>query len=87
MIEAGQYSVRTASGNIKTSQGVLFGVFCSTSTAGTIALYDDAATGTSIPMTGTITLVAGTLYRIPVGFANGLNAVIGGTANVTVIYL
>lgn len=86
-VEAGQYSRRTATANIKASNGVLLGVFCASSTAGTIQLYDDAATGTTTPITGSVSLTAGTWYRIPVGFSSGLYAVIGGTADVTIVYL
>jgi hypothetical protein len=85
-IEAGQYSNRTATANIKASSGVLLGFYVNSTTAGTIQLYDDAATGTTTPISGVITPAIG-WNALPVGFGNGLYAVIGGALNTTIIYL
>ena len=74
----------TASGNVKSSQGAMLGVFCSSSSSGTLQLYDDAATGTTVPITGSISLTAGQFYTLPIAFSSGLNAVVGGTADITV---
>lgn len=86
-IEAGNYSRRTATGNIKSVSGVLIGFYVASTTSGTIQFYDDAATGTTTPITGVITPAVG-WNPLPVAFANGLYAVIGGTAlDVTIDYL
>jgi len=75
----------TASANIKSSQGAMLGIFCSSSTSGTITLYDDAATGTSTAIAAVFNVTAGTYYPLPVAFGNGLYVVVGGTAAVTVV--
>ena len=85
-IEAGQYSNRTATANIKSTSGVILGFYVNSTTVGTIQFYDDAATGTTTPITGLITPVIG-WNALPVGFGNGLYAVIGGALNVTISYL
>lgn len=81
------YKNLTATANVKALDGILGGILCSTSTAGTVTIYDDAATGTSTPITGTITLIAGQFYSLPVAFSKGLYVVVGGTANITVAYV
>lgn len=86
-LAVGNFRNLSATANIKAGQGALLGVLCSTSTGGTLILYDDAATGTTTPITGTIALVAGQFYTLPVAFANGLYAVVGGTASITVAYV
>jgi hypothetical protein len=80
------YSYRniSASANVSNVSCTLAGVFCSTSTSGTIAIYDSATTTTSLPVTGTIALTAGQFYSVPAGLGYGCYVVIGGTANVTV---
>lgn len=77
----------SATANICNSDGLLAGVFCSSSTAGTMTIYDDAATGTSTKIVDTFTMVTGTWYPLPFAFANGIYCVIGGTASVTVGYV
>lgn len=80
------FSNKTATANIKNGPGTLAGFLCATTSSGTIILYDDAATGTSTPITGTITPAAGTWYPLPVTFRNGLYVVIANTLNVTIVY-
>lgn len=84
-IEAGFPANVTTSGNIKSSFGTLLGFYVNSTSAGTLILYDDAATGTTTPISGTITPAIG-FQRFPASFAKGLNAVIGGTLNVTFFY-
>lgn len=76
----------SATANVCNSDGILGGVFCSSSTAGTLTIYDDAATGTTTKIVDTFTLVAGTWYPLPLGVANGIYCVVGGTASITVAY-
>ena len=83
-LNVGSYKVLTATGNVASGEGALLGLFCSTTSSGTIILYDSATTTTTIPITAIITLTAGTWYNIPVTFTAGLYAVIANTANVTI---
>lgn len=85
-IAAGQHARRTASGSVKTTSGVLLGFYVASTTAGTIQFYDDAAAGIALPITGLITPAIG-WHELPVGFGSGLNAVIGGVLDVTIVYL
>jgi hypothetical protein len=77
----------TASTLIKTSPGECGQVFCSTTSSGTIALYDSATAATNNKIVDTITLTAGQSYPLYIKFVNGLYAVIGGTASVTVTFV
>lgn len=77
----------SASGNVLSGDGIIGGVFCSSSTAGTLAIYDDAAAGTTTKIVDTFTLVAGTWYPLPFAVAKGINLVIGGTAQITLAYI
>lgn len=87
-LNVGSYKIKSASGNVKpAADGALLGFFCNTTSTGTIIFYDDASTGTTTPITGTITPTAGTWYNIPAAFTNGLNVVIANTLNVTIIYV
>jgi hypothetical protein len=84
-LPVGNAKAISATANIKSSQGAMLGIFCSSSTSGTITLYDDAATGTSTAIAAVFNVTAGTYYTLPVAFANGLYVVVGGTAAVTVV--
>ena len=84
-LPVGNAKAISASANVKSSQGAMLGIFCSSSTSGTITLYDDAATGTSTAIAAVFNVTAGTYYTLPVAFANGLYVVVGGTAAVTVV--
>ena len=73
--------------NVCAADGIMAGVFCSSSSSGTLAIYDDAATGTTTKIVDTFNLVAGTWYPLPFAVANGIYCVIGGTASITVGYV
>jgi hypothetical protein len=75
----------TATANIKATTGQLIGFYVNSTTVGTIIIYDDAATGTTVPLSGTITPAIG-FHRFPASFASGLYVAIGGTLNVTLFY-
>jgi len=85
-LQVGSFKNVTASGNVKSSQGALLGFYVNSTTAGTIQFYDDPATGTATPISGVITPSIG-WNELPVAFATGLNAVVGGTLNATISYL
>lgn len=80
------YKQMSATANVANSDGWMLGVFCSSSTAGSLTLYDDPATGTTTKIVDTFTLVPGTWYPLPFAYATGLYAVVGGTAAITVGY-
>ena len=82
----GAYKNITASGNVSPIPTTVIGVLCATTSSGTVTLYDDAATGTGTPITGTITPAAGSFTPINAVTTKGLNVVVGGTINATVIY-
>ena len=84
--EAAGYHNMTSSANVSAVPANLIGIFCSTTSSGTVTVYDDAATGTGTPVTGAITLTAGTWYKIPAGCSKGIYVAIANTANVTVFY-
>lgn len=87
VLQTGNYKNLAATANVKSSAGNLLGMLCATTSSGTVILYDSATTTTSKPITGTITLAAGTYYPIPAGFSDGLYAVIANTANITLFYV
>lgn len=64
-------------GVVKTGNGVLGNILVSSTSAGTITVYD--STDTSKVIVPTFTPVAGTLYNFDLMFQNALNIVIGGT--------
>jgi hypothetical protein len=64
-------------------QKILGGVFCSSSTSGTLTIYDSASSGTSTTIVGVFNLTANTFYPLPFSAVDGLYFVIGGTAAIT----
>jgi hypothetical protein len=79
------YKQISASGNVCAIDGILGGIFVSSTTAGTVTVYDDAATGTTTKIVDTVTLAVG-WNPMPFAFSKGLNIVIGGTMSATVAY-
>lgn len=84
------YKQGNADSQIKIGGGKLFGVFVSSTTSGTFALYDSATASTSDPkIVNTVTVAAGTQYvSFPPGlwFSNGLYIDIANTIEYTVVY-
>lgn len=71
---------------IKTSQGVIGDVFFSSSTSGTVTIYDGlSATGTKI--IDTFTGAAATKYEFRIGCATGIFIVTTGTLSATVLWV
>jgi hypothetical protein len=79
-----------ADAQIKIGGGKLFGVFVSSTSSGTFALYDSPTASTSDPkIAATVTVAAGTQYlSFPAGiwFSNGLYIDIANTIEYTVVY-
>ena len=84
------YKQGNADSQVKIGGGKLYGVFISTTTSGTFALYDSAAASTSDPkIANTVTATAGTQYiSFPAGiwFSNGLYIDIANTIEYTIVY-
>ena len=86
VVTGGSYKNITATANLSPIPATVIGVLCSSTTGGTLILYDSATTTTTDPVTGTITLTAGQFYQIPASTESGIYAVIANTANITVFW-
>lgn len=75
-----------ASALVKTGQGVCGGVVVSSSTAGTVKLWDNTAASGTV-LVDTMSVSAGTSIRFDIAFATGLYVTIGGTATVSVLWV
>lgn len=79
-----------ADAQVKIGAGKLYGVFISSTSSGTFALYDSAGSSTSDPkIANTVTATAGTQYlSFPAGiwFSNGLYIDIASTIEYTIVY-
>ncbi len=84
------YRQGNADAQIKIGGGKLFGVFISSTSSGTFALYDSATASTSDPkIANTVTVTAGAQYiSFPPGiwFSKGLYIDIANTIEYTVVY-
>ena len=80
----------SADAQVKVGGGKLYGVFVSSTSSGTFALYDSATASTSDPkIAATVTPAAGGQYlSFPAGlwFSNGLYIDIANTIEYTVAY-
>ena len=81
--QVGQAKVCAAnfSGNVKQGSGAMLGFYASV--AGTMSLYDDAATGTTTPL-GTALVINTGWNPFPVAFSAGLNLVLTTAAGTLV---
>jgi len=90
--EGYRYAAISASANVSngaTGQvvaGVIGGFFVSSTTSGTIAIYDDVATGTATPILATFTPAASGFFLLNAKFSKGVYVVLGGTIAVTILY-
>ena len=84
------YKYLEASNQVKVGAGKLYGISVSTTSSGTLTIYDSGASSTSDgKIANTITLTAGTQYlSFPAGlwFNYGLYIVLANTATFTVAY-
>jgi len=84
------YKYLAASDQVKVGAGKLYGIFVSTTSSGTLTVYDtpDADTNDG-KIANTITVAAGTQYlSFPAGifFNSGLYIALANTATFTVVY-
>jgi hypothetical protein len=84
------YKYLTATDQTKVGAGKLYGIFVSTTSSGTITIYDSPAGSTQDPLiANTITVAAGGTYlNCPTGlfFNKGLYIVAASTITFTVVY-
>jgi len=64
----------------------LGGVFCASSSAGTLKVWDSTAASGAVCV-NTFSMAAATYYPIPADLKNGCYLTIGGTADITAFYL
>lgn len=83
-IETGSAKNLTASGAINANPGSLIGFYVNSTTVGTLVLKDGGTGGTAL--CGTITPAVG-FHRFPVTFVTSAYATIGGTLDVTFMYV
>lgn len=77
----------TASGVVKTGQGVCASILCNTSSSLVISVYDGVSTG-GTKFIGDLALAAGDVFDIPAQFMTGLYVeVVSGSGGVTVFYI
>jgi hypothetical protein len=72
----------TATGAAVSGPCSLIGLFCNSTSSGTIILYDNTAASGQV-IVGTLTPTAGVYYLVPASCANGIYATVGNTLNVT----
>ena len=84
------YKQGNADAQVKIGGGKLYGVFISTTSSGTFALYDSATASTSdSKIANTVTVTAGSQYlSFPAGiwFSKGLYIDIANTIEYTIVY-
>ncbi len=79
--DSGSPTLLSSSGSVKSGSGYLRGFYVSSTSSGTIVLYDNTA-GSGTAMSGTITPAVG-FHRFPAKFATGCYAVLANTISVT----
>lgn len=77
--EVGAYKNLSASGLVYTGSGKLKGLFCASTTSGTVKIWDNTA-GSGTVIVNTFNLTAGTWYELPFTFHTGCYVTIAGTA-------
>ncbi len=82
MIESYGYGPGPMTASAAEQAKELQGVFCSSSSSGTLAVFD-GTTNAGAPVVAIFNLVAGTFYRLPFRTLSGsVYLQIGGTANI-----
>jgi hypothetical protein len=83
----GGYKQITATGNVSPIGCKLLGIFVSSSTAGTVTIYDSATTTTTVKVIDTTAALTGSTWiPMPIAFASGVYVVVGGTLSATVVF-
>lgn len=85
--QVGGYKQITATGNVSPIGCKLLGIFVSSSTAGTVTIYDSATTTTTTKVIDTTAALTGSTWiPMPISFASGIYVVVGGTLSATVVF-
>jgi hypothetical protein len=83
----GGYKQFTATGNVCPFGASLLGIFVSSSTVGTVTIYDSATNTTTTKVIDTTAALTGSTWiPIPVALASGCYVVVGGTLSATVVF-
>ena len=85
-IQSPTYKEMSATGLVKTGTGRLFGIFCNTTTAGSLIIYDGLTAGGTAMFSGLALTAGQTYYFGNVLFGTGLYIVLTNTADWTVLY-
>lgn len=89
-MSAAIYKNLSATNQVKVGAGKLKGIHVSTTSSGTLTIYDTPDADTNDPkIANTITVSAGTMYLAlaeGIGFSKGLYVVLADTADFTVFY-
>lgn len=83
----GGYKQFTATGNVSPVGASLLGIFVSSSSSGTITVYDSATTTTTATVISVTSVTAGTWYPMPVSTTAGIYIVVGGTLSATAVFV
>lgn len=80
-------SAISATTQVSVSQGLLGSIFCSSSSSGTVTIYDSATAQTSQgAIVAQFSVSAATSYPLNIKIKSGIYIVIGGTTSITVLY-
>jgi hypothetical protein len=83
------YKQLSATNQVKVGAGKLRGIYVSSTTGGTLTIYDEAQGGTTKIIANTITPAAGSTNLVTpdgIWFGNGLYIVAANTIEYTVVY-
>lgn len=86
VVSAYKYKTLSASGLVATGDGVLIGILVSSSSSGTLKVWDNTSAATTVIVDTTDTITAPTFIAMPFAFSVGCYVTIGGTAKITVAY-
>ena len=85
VVGANSYANLSASALVSGTPGNLLGVFCASSSSGTLKLWDQTSAAAPV-LVNTFDLVGGRWYALPFRFSTALYATIAGTADITIAY-
>ena len=80
------YSQQSGSAQIERGAGELVGILVTSSSSGTLKVWDNPAATGNVIMDTTDTITAPQFIACPVNFAAGLYVTAGGTIKYTVVY-
>lgn len=83
--ETGCYENISSSTLVYTGACHLMGIFCASSSSGTVKIWDQTSAAAPICV-NTFSVSAATWYPIPADMVKGIYVTIGGTADITVFY-